>query len=63
MRVEALYQFNEDWSALLAQSYQNIEADGVFAEMAANSLGSRNPISACSCTTPPTTRTGLRIPR
>lgn len=39
LRVEALYQFNEDWNALLAQSYQNMEADGVFTEMAANSLG------------------------
>ena len=43
MRVESLYQFNEDWSALLAQSYQGIEADGVFAEMAANSLGEPQP--------------------
>jgi iron complex outermembrane receptor protein len=43
MRVEALFQFNEDWNALLAQSYQNIEADGVFAEMAANSLGEPLP--------------------
>jgi len=43
MRAEALYQFNEDWSALLAQSYQNLEADGVFAEMAANSLGEPQP--------------------
>ena len=43
VRVEALYQFNEDWNALLAQSYQNIEADGVFAEMAANSLGEPLP--------------------
>src|SRR3984957_8587954 len=42
-RVGALYQFNEDWNALLAQSYQNMEADGVFAEMAANSLGERQP--------------------
>jgi iron complex outermembrane recepter protein len=39
LRVEALYQFNEDWNALLAQSYQNMEADGVFAEASANSLG------------------------
>jgi outer membrane receptor protein involved in Fe transport len=39
LRVETLYQFNEDWNALLAQSYQNMEADGVFAEMAVNSLG------------------------
>ncbi len=43
IRVEALYQFNEDWSALLAQSYQSMEADGVFAEMAANSLGEPLP--------------------
>jgi iron complex outermembrane receptor protein len=43
IRVEARYQFNEDWSALLAQSYQSIEADGVFAEMAANSLGKPQP--------------------
>ena len=43
IRAEALYRFNEDWSALLAQSYQSIEADGVFAEMAANSLGQPQP--------------------
>ena len=43
LRVEALYQFNEDWNVLLAQSYQNMEADGVFAEMAANSLGQPLP--------------------
>ncbi len=43
MRVEALYRFNEAWNALLAQSYQNMEADGVFAEMTANSLGEPLP--------------------
>jgi iron complex outermembrane receptor protein len=43
LRVEALYQFDEDWSALLTQSYQNMVADGVFAEMAANSLGEPQP--------------------
>ena len=43
LRVEALYQINETWSALLAQSYQSIEADGVFTEMAANSLGQPQP--------------------
>jgi outer membrane receptor protein involved in Fe transport len=42
-RVEALYQFNDAWSALLAQSYQDLEADGVFAEEAANSLNKRQP--------------------
>jgi iron complex outermembrane receptor protein len=43
IRGEALYQLNQDWSALLTQSYQNIEADGVFAEMAATSLGEPQP--------------------
>ena len=43
LRVEALYQINEDWKALLAQSYQNMDAQGVFAEMAANSLGQPQP--------------------
>jgi iron complex outermembrane receptor protein len=43
MRAQALYQFDDDWSALLSQSYQNIEADGVFAEMAADSLGTPLP--------------------
>ena len=43
MRLEALYQFNDDWSALIAQSYQSIEADGVFAEMAANAFGQPQP--------------------
>jgi len=43
LRVEALVQFNEDWDALLAQSYQYMEADGVFAEMATNSLGEPQP--------------------
>jgi iron complex outermembrane recepter protein len=28
IRVEALWQVNDDWSALLSQSYQNMEADG-----------------------------------
>src|SRR5450631_2928378 len=43
LRVEALYRFNEAWNAIFAQSYQNMQADGVFAEMAANSLGEPQP--------------------
>jgi iron complex outermembrane receptor protein len=31
IRVSGLYQFNEDWNFLLQQSYQSMEADGVFA--------------------------------
>ncbi len=30
IRVEAKYQFNEDWDLLLTQMYQNMQADGVF---------------------------------
>jgi iron complex outermembrane receptor protein len=42
-RVAALYQFNDDWNALLAQSYQAIDAQGVAEEMAADSLGRPQP--------------------
>jgi iron complex outermembrane recepter protein len=31
IRVSGLYQFNDDWNLLLQQSYQSMEADGVFA--------------------------------
>jgi iron complex outermembrane receptor protein len=43
IRAEALYRLNENWNALITQSYQSIEADGVFTEMAANSLGEPQP--------------------
>jgi iron complex outermembrane recepter protein len=42
-RVAALYRFNEDWKVLFAQSYQDMEADGVFTEAATNSLGESQP--------------------
>src|SRR6185437_5190379 len=29
-RVEVLYKLNDDWDALISQSYQQMEADGVF---------------------------------
>ncbi|HUA89917.1 MAG TPA: TonB-dependent receptor [Steroidobacteraceae bacterium] len=29
-RVELLYKFNDDWDALITQSYQNMDAQGVF---------------------------------
>jgi outer membrane receptor protein involved in Fe transport len=32
VRVEALYQISEDWSALITQNYQNMRADGYYAE-------------------------------
>src|SRR5262249_48694355 len=42
-RVEALYQINDDWNALLAQSYQDMKAEGVFAELAADPVGQSQP--------------------
>jgi outer membrane receptor protein involved in Fe transport len=43
IRVELLYKLNEDWNALLTQSYQNMEADGVFYETPASSAGQPLP--------------------
>ena len=43
IRVQSLYRFSPDWSVLLAQSYQDIDASGVFTERAANSAGQPLP--------------------
>ena len=40
-RASVLYQINDDWNALVTQSYQNMEADGVFAEMPFGSDGQK----------------------
>ena len=42
-RFELLYKFNEDWNALFSQSYQNMEADGVFFETPESSAGEKLP--------------------
>jgi iron complex outermembrane receptor protein len=42
-RLSGLYQFNDDWNFLLTQSYQNMEADGIFAEMKNGSDGQALP--------------------
>ncbi len=39
VRAEALWQINDDWSALVAQSYQNMEADGSSAQYPIGSDG------------------------
>lgn len=39
VRLEALYKFNDDWDALLTQSYQNIDSQGVFYEMPRGTIG------------------------
>ncbi len=38
-RVSALWDITDDWSALLTQSYQNIDAEGVFYQMPNSSDG------------------------
>src|SRR5450631_2391649 len=43
IRVEGLWKINDDWNALVTQSYQNLEADGVFAEQQVSSAGVRQP--------------------
>ena len=39
LRVGLLYKINDDWNALLTQSYQNMDAEGVFYEMPFGSEG------------------------
>jgi outer membrane receptor protein involved in Fe transport len=38
-RVEGLFQINNDWNFLLSQSYQNMDAEGVFYQMPNSSDG------------------------
>ena len=40
-RLSALYKINDDWSALIAQSYQNLEADGSAAQYPTGSDGQK----------------------
>jgi iron complex outermembrane recepter protein len=42
IRVSALVKFNDDWNLLLQQNYQNMEADGYFAQYPADPNG--NPL-------------------
>lgn len=39
MRAEGLYQINDDWNFLLTQSYQTMDAEGVFYQMPNSSDG------------------------
>jgi outer membrane receptor protein involved in Fe transport len=43
VRVEALYKFSDDWNALIAESYQRMESEGVSAEATTNLLGKPQP--------------------
>src|SRR3984957_19593634 len=39
VRLEGLYQINDDWNFLLTQSYQNMDSEGVFYQMPKSSDG------------------------
>jgi len=43
IRVSGLWHINDDWNALLTQSYQSIDAEGVFYEMPKSSDGEALP--------------------
>src|SRR5271167_4819175 len=43
MRLSALYKINPDWNVLLQQNFQNLEADGYFAENPVAPDGTRLP--------------------
>ena len=43
VRLSGLWKINDDWNALLAQSYQNMDAQGVFYQMPTGSDGQRLP--------------------
>jgi iron complex outermembrane recepter protein len=43
IRASLLWQFNENWNAQLTQSYQNMEADGVFWQEAFDGTGKTLP--------------------
>jgi hypothetical protein len=51
-RLSGLYQINDDWNFLLSQSYQNMEADGIFAEMQYGSDGQKLPDLSVNLFTP-----------
>ena len=43
LRVSALWKINDNWSALIAQSYQDLDAEGVFYQMPYSSDGAPLP--------------------
>jgi iron complex outermembrane recepter protein len=44
MRASLLYQINDDWDVLLQQSYQNLDAEGIFAQYPYGSEGASQPL-------------------
>jgi iron complex outermembrane receptor protein len=62
IRVEALYKINDDWNALITQSYQDMESRGVFYQQPNASDGEALRRSRSRCSIRPTTRTSSRAP-
>ncbi len=46
IRVGALYKYNEDWNALLVQSYQHMDSEGVFYVTPQSSAGETLPVDS-----------------
>src|SRR5207302_10233132 len=43
VRISALWSINDEWNALITQSYQNMDAEGVFYQMPKSSDGAPLP--------------------
>jgi hypothetical protein len=57
-----LYKFNEDWDALITQSYQNMDSKGVFYQQpTASDGGALQPLQV-TLFNPRTIRTSSRAP-
>ena len=64
IRASALYQINDDWNAMLTQTYQNINAQGVFYQMPKSADGAPlQPLQVTVVHADATTRIGSRTPR
>jgi len=59
-RLSGLYKINDDWDVLIAQSYQNMEADGVSTQYPIGSDGQALERTRLRLSRRPTTRTSLR---
>ena len=56
IRVSGLYQFNDDWNLLVAQSYQSLQADGVFSQTSVGTEGQPLPELSINLFNPTTSK-------
>jgi len=59
-RLSGLYKINDDWDVLIAQSYQNMEADGVSTQYPSAQTARLSERTRLRLSRRPTTRTSLR---